>query len=86
MISVTAIHRDGVSLELESKQVDALKAALRGTLLRSGDDGYADARSICNGGGILPAPISCNCPSLQRKQVKASNVLTRAMNHQKDLP
>jgi len=48
MSSVIAIHRDGVPLELESKQVDALKAALRGTLLRSGDDGYADARSIWN--------------------------------------
>ena len=46
MSSMSAIYRDGVPLELESKHVDALKAALRGSLLRSGDDGYAEARSI----------------------------------------
>ncbi len=49
MSSMTVVRRDGAPLELELKQVDALKAALRGTLLRSGDDGYADARSVWNG-------------------------------------
>jgi FAD/FMN-containing dehydrogenase len=48
MDSISAIGRDGVSLELESKRIDALKTALRGTLLRYGEGGYDDARSIWN--------------------------------------
>jgi len=86
MSCVTAIPPDGVSLGPESNQVAALMAALRGTVPRSGDDGQANARSIWYGGGMLPATISSNCPSLQRKEVKGSNVLTRPMDQQRDLP
>ena len=45
---VSVIGRDGGSLELESRQIDTLKTGLRGTLLRPGDGGYDEARSIWN--------------------------------------
>ncbi len=48
MSSLTVMNRDGVPLELELKPVEALRDALRGTLLRSEDAGYNDARSIWN--------------------------------------
>ena len=76
MSSVIAIHRDGVPLELESKQVDALKAALRGTLLRSGDDGYADARSIWNA-MIDRRPRSSRAASASPTSCRASSSLER---------
>jgi FAD/FMN-containing dehydrogenase len=48
MANTTAIDRDGARLEIESKHVDGLRAALRGPLLLGGDPGYDDARSLWN--------------------------------------
>jgi FAD/FMN-containing dehydrogenase len=48
MTSVAATHRDGSSLALESKAIDALRSSLRGSLLRFGDDGYYEARTVWN--------------------------------------
>ncbi len=41
-------HRDGHSVEIDPKHVDALRASLRGTLLTGADAAYNDARSIWN--------------------------------------
>ncbi len=49
MSAFAALHRDGHSIEIDPKHVDALRASLRGTLLTSADAAYNDARSIWNG-------------------------------------
>jgi FAD/FMN-containing dehydrogenase len=45
----TAIHRDGKSIDIDPKHIDALRASLRGTLLTPADAPYNDSRSIWNG-------------------------------------
>lgn len=48
MATASALTREGAPLALEQKQVDGLRAALRGPLLRAGDTGYDEARSLWN--------------------------------------
>lgn len=48
MTTLPAIHRDGHSMEIDPKHVDALRASLRGTVLTSADAAYNDSRSIWN--------------------------------------
>ena len=48
MTTLSAIHRDGNPISLDSTRVDALRTSLRGPLLRPGEDGYDDARSVWN--------------------------------------
>ena len=48
MPSLAASNRDGKPLELDMKHVDALRAALRGTLHAPGAPGYDESRSLWN--------------------------------------
>ncbi|HET6463955.1 MAG TPA: FAD-binding protein, partial [Candidatus Krumholzibacteria bacterium] len=48
MASFTAIDRNGKSLDIDSARVDALRLALRGSLLGANDAGYHEARSVWN--------------------------------------
>jgi FAD/FMN-containing dehydrogenase len=48
MSTVAALAREGTSLPLDRKLVDALRGALRGPLLIAGDAGYEEARSVWN--------------------------------------
>lgn len=49
MTTMTATHRDGTSLQLDPKHVDALRASLRGTLVTPADAApYNESRSIWN--------------------------------------
>ncbi len=49
MPSLAAINRDGNAFEVDSSRVDALRMALRGTLIGASDAGYHEARAIWNG-------------------------------------
>ena len=49
MPALASLSRDGAPLELADKQVEDLRAGLRGPLLREGDVGYDAARAIWNG-------------------------------------
>jgi FAD/FMN-containing dehydrogenase len=47
-MAVAGLTREGVPLALDQKQVDGLRAALRGPLLIAGDAGYDESRSVWN--------------------------------------
>jgi len=49
MSSIAATDQNGNTLNLDTGRVDALRLALRGTLIGSGDAGYHEARSVWNG-------------------------------------
>ena len=49
MPAFAAIHREGNSFEIDSARVDALRAAMRGTLIGANDAGYHEARAVWNG-------------------------------------
>jgi FAD/FMN-containing dehydrogenase len=69
MTAVAALNRDGHPIEIDSKHVDALRAALRGTLLTAADAAYNDSRSIWN------AMIDRK-PALIARCVGASDIVT----------
>jgi FAD/FMN-containing dehydrogenase len=48
MTTLAAIDRNGNSLALDTARVDALRAALRGTLIGANDAGYHEARAVWN--------------------------------------
>jgi FAD/FMN-containing dehydrogenase len=48
MSSFTAMDRNGNSLNLDSARVEALRTALRGTLIGPNDAGYNEARAVWN--------------------------------------
>jgi FAD/FMN-containing dehydrogenase len=48
MPAFSAINRDGNAFEFDSAKVDALRAAMRGTLIGANDAGYHEARAIWN--------------------------------------
>jgi FAD/FMN-containing dehydrogenase len=48
MTTLAAMDREGARLEIDTKHTDALRAALRGTLLAAGEPGYDESRAIWN--------------------------------------
>ncbi|HEX6791336.1 MAG TPA: FAD-dependent oxidoreductase, partial [Candidatus Krumholzibacteria bacterium] len=48
MPGFAALNREGNSFEFDSARVDALRAALRGTLVGANDAGYHESRSVWN--------------------------------------
>src|SRR5918992_837394 len=49
MADVRIVTTTDAETAIEATAVDALKACLRGELLRAGDDGYDEARQVWNG-------------------------------------
>lgn len=49
MTAIKAKDMDGKALELDAALVDGLESGLRGMLLREGDHGYEDSRTVWNG-------------------------------------
>ena len=49
MSSLAALNRDGEKIQIDGKHIDALRAALRGTLLTAESPGYDDSRLLWNG-------------------------------------